>query len=237
MSKLRFDLNFGVGDPIGRHSGVWKCWSSRNRPDIYVAARTIGGRWKTSIHLGYPGVRHAGLTDEEYQRRVAGGLEVPSTRHADRWKKGAPTSHAAFRVELRVRFPTSQLRAYPCETDSPVLWITAAKEGQAVEVVLVVGLPGHIGTPRVDVGESHSLMHFRLVDGRGAWLLHHCVAEQSFGDEISALRRRAERSGLTADNVKPSHRIFLGGPSSDGGRALVELAADSLFQSTLAELA
>ena len=41
-------VRFGVRDDIGRTSGVWRLWSHRG--DVYLAARTLGGVIKVSLH-------------------------------------------------------------------------------------------------------------------------------------------------------------------------------------------
>jgi hypothetical protein len=62
MAPRPFEFWFGVGKPDGNHSMVWKVWGGRKTADLYIAARSMGGEMKASLHAS--GKRHVGLTSE-----------------------------------------------------------------------------------------------------------------------------------------------------------------------------
>jgi transposase len=73
MAPRPFECWFGVGQPDGDHSMVWKIWAARKTADLYIAARSMGGAMKASLHAS--GKRNVGLTSE-YVR----SLELVSSR-------------------------------------------------------------------------------------------------------------------------------------------------------------
>jgi hypothetical protein len=67
MAPRPFDCKFGVGQPDGCHSMVWKVWAAKNTDDVFITARWEGGRIKATLHEPRPRLRperHVGLTGE-----------------------------------------------------------------------------------------------------------------------------------------------------------------------------
>ena len=105
MAPRPFECWFGVGQPDGDHSMVWKIWAARKTADLYIAARSMGGAMKASLHAS--GKRNVGLTSEYVPAPEGQVLEVgllyvpPQTQWAlnyrlavDRrssWREGWPT--------------------------------------------------------------------------------------------------------------------------------------------------
>jgi hypothetical protein len=49
-STGEFVARFGVGSADGPRSAVWRLWTGKGTSDVYVAARTLGGNLKVSLH-------------------------------------------------------------------------------------------------------------------------------------------------------------------------------------------
>jgi len=65
-------IRFAVGSPTGLRSSTWRIWSAKHTKDVYLAARSIAGLQKVSLHES-----RAGRTPS-YQTRE----RSPSSRRA-----------------------------------------------------------------------------------------------------------------------------------------------------------
>ena len=57
MAK-RFECRFAVGHNGRAYSGIWFVWTSKNKPDLFLAVKNIAGDIKASVHCAWP--PHAG---------------------------------------------------------------------------------------------------------------------------------------------------------------------------------
>jgi hypothetical protein len=53
MSK-RFVCQFAVGRKNLAYSGIWRVWTAKNTPDLYLAAQSISGELKATVHCPRP---------------------------------------------------------------------------------------------------------------------------------------------------------------------------------------
>jgi hypothetical protein len=178
MSKRReFECQFGIGQPDGNHSMVWKVWANRRKADVYVTARAMGHALKASIHAG--AARQFGFTREYVAEALARKEWQGGSRHYDRWVGGYPLEQGAS-LEFAIRFPTSELRAFPLREQDlkNTVWLSPAPETEAVEVQLIF-LPLEAlrrGAQPAFTDESTELVCTgRLVDGRHVWLVSRTV--------------------------------------------------------------
>jgi hypothetical protein len=104
IRQRQFERRFGLGDPNGEHSMVWKVWASRNTPDVYVTARSLWGAMKASIHAS--GERHVGIASEYALDKTK--------RHYDRWFGGHKFAEDVS-FEFLIQIPTAELRPF-CST-------------------------------------------------------------------------------------------------------------------------
>jgi len=79
-----FECWFGVGQPDGHHSMVWKIWAARKTADLYIAARSMGGAMKASLHAS--GKRNVGLTSEYVRSLESRQSWHGGSRHYDSWE-------------------------------------------------------------------------------------------------------------------------------------------------------
>ena len=130
----RFTLRFGIGDPDGLQSGIWRAWADPGKSDVYVAIRTIAGDWKISLHES--GDCNASITEQAVSRFNDAYIQNGGSRHLDKWKRQVLTG-PLLSIPMRIRFPQSELR--PCvETLSKkkeVHWIPSPPPGHSVDVV------------------------------------------------------------------------------------------------------
>lgn len=225
-----FECRFGVGDPRGRHSSVWKVWAARHTPDVYITSRMLGGDMKASIHAS--GQRHVGLTSTHISKATSTGAWSGGNRHFDRWEGGYDLGSGAT-LEYLLRFPTDHLRTFPLDEKQELAskWIPAAPPGCAMEIGLFF-VPAGRAAEGGQNEPSELICHGRLVDARSMLLVARTVEMGTFTNEEHALeniRSGAREIGLTSDSVGPHHRVVFGFNVSEGVRGWVELALDQLL--------
>jgi hypothetical protein len=132
----RAELRFGIGDPDGRRSLVWKLWATRD--DIYAAPRDAGKYIKATLH----GDRDFWHIARPRETQVAAGLD-PDGRFAARRPGPTPEGPASFQRGLSLIFPDSDLakvgRIHP-----QTVWVPSPGEGRTAHVVVFLadaGLP------------------------------------------------------------------------------------------------
>lgn len=142
----RSELRFGIGDPAGRRSLVWKLWTTRD--DIYAAPRDAGKYIKATLHSD----RTFWHIARPRETQLAAGLD-PADRFAAGRPGPMPEGPSNFQRGLCLIFPDSDLatigRIHP-----QTVWIPRPGEGRTTHVVVILadaGLP--IGPP----GRGHGL--------------------------------------------------------------------------------
>ena len=241
MANRPFDCCFGVGQPDGCHSMVWKVWAARNTDDVFITARWLGGTIKATLHEPRPGLRaerHVGLTGEHIELLKSRQLWRGGSRHFIRWEGGTELGDG-HTLEFVVRFPTAELRRFPLSQSDlarKVVWLTPAPEGQVLEVCLLyvpsraqvrTELPTDGGTQLVCVG--------RLSDGRQVMLVASAQPDRPKTDQsLKLMQDMAERFRLAGkppssldDRVRLTVIFELEGVSV-GMRGFTEMAASSL---------
>jgi hypothetical protein len=73
-------IRFAVGSPTGLRSSTWRIWSAKHTKDVYLAARSIAGLQKVSLHETRSW-SHSFVSDERAKPFVTPG----SSRHIDIW--------------------------------------------------------------------------------------------------------------------------------------------------------
>src|SRR5687768_13664450 len=80
-------VRVGVGRP-GRRSAVWRVWANKNKGDVYVAARSVAGIQKVSLHERGDW-RVQWVDTSPAGRRMA---ELTGSRIQDRWRRPDETA-------------------------------------------------------------------------------------------------------------------------------------------------
>jgi hypothetical protein len=212
-----FECWFGVGEPDGKHSMVWKVFASRHTPDVYVTARPRGGTMKVSIHKS--GERLMGLMQKDRERWYGGyHLEGDAT------------------LEFLVRFPTAELRQFPLgDSDmKSIVWLTPAPEPEALEIGLFYFPPEPQPVFYGGNGSTQLVGTGRLSDSRQVWLVARIIRAVSF-KQPQALQEIAKQ--MRADGIMPStlgDEMRLIVPFNDSGvRGWTEMAAVSIGNATI----
>ena len=141
---------FGVGDADGPHSAAWRLWTGKGTSDVYIAARTLGGVQKVSLHES--GVWRFAFTEEYWEDRASMGDE---DRVIERWKRPPPIDGitSAFMVVVsssELGLPRHPLPEKAKKYTRNVTWVPPAPEGFATYFIVMYTEPGG-PTPSDDV--------------------------------------------------------------------------------------
>jgi hypothetical protein len=155
-------VRFAVFGADARRSMAWTVWTARNTPDVYVAARPLGGYWKMSLHAS--GHWHSGLAE---------GLAVAftgGTPKNDRWLQPAEFA-PGVRRGVQLVFPDVELRHWPpgATDDKPVIPIPAAGDGYATCVELIFMAPGP--ALRLEIDDAFNVAAIDLNDKTRLWVV------------------------------------------------------------------
>lgn len=221
-SRRNVSIRIGVAAEDGRRSGTFGIYSAhtrgKERADIYVSSRGVGGGMKVSLHAS--GVRQVGLTDEF----VRGNPLPPGrSRHFDRWEHPVIVN-AQIDLEFILRFPTSHLRTMPDSVNHrKVHWIAAAPEDRCLDIGIFVSKP----TDKININFNGSLpiAFEKLTDGRFLILAARHVGVGRHDNEnelIAELRkiRLSQRGPFSASDR------FLVGFLVEGLRGWVDYSAE-----------
>jgi hypothetical protein len=231
MKQRQFECRFGVGNPEGKHSLIWKVWASRNTADVYVTTRAMGGgtramggSMKASIHAS--GQRHIGLTSEYAQDK--------STRHLERWLGGYELSGDAT-IEFHIRIPTDELRSFPLserDLKKNVVWLPPAPESHASLITLLFLAPEARHTPPSGDDEVQLICAGTLADLRQVWLVGATVRDEPFpnqAERFQEMREQLDSAGIVLSTLNDTFRLILGAPFG-GVRGWTEMAMSSLVR-------
>jgi hypothetical protein len=226
----RFVCRFAVGANGHAYSGLWRVWSAKNRPDLYCAALPLGGEIKASIHAprlpDHPAwERHWGF-DFNAQSEVAKSAKRDGGPHKLMWP-GFPLA-AGCSLEWRIVFFSSSLRTNLFAVGNDVTLLPIPGEGEQVEVAVILGPPGFIGSsyPREEKAATHLLADGALTDGHKVWIVY-------FTRPSDEADRREDRVIEGKGQVAPDANSYSGemrgigaGRQADGSLAFFDLRAE-----------
>src|SRR5215212_4898589 len=117
----KFVCEFAAGQDEISRSSVWRVWSAKNRPDLYLAVRMLSGTMKASVHAPRPGLpvpwRSYAFTSESTHpaRYEQGG------RHKLSWQGEALAP--GYSIEWRIVIPGPALspKGNPCLPSTTLL--------------------------------------------------------------------------------------------------------------------
>jgi hypothetical protein len=164
---------FGVMASDGRQSSVWRAWVPAAKSDVYVAARSIAGKLKVSLHES--GNWREGFT-REFSQNSGGFVLPPGDRARQKWQR-PPDFAPGLTMAYQVIIPESELWQ-PAQISNPpdVHWEQPAGVGQesVFSVILMrseaVGLTGW---PGMDAMASRLVSRFSLANGETCWIVAH----------------------------------------------------------------
>lgn len=234
MSKRdTFVCRFAVGDPSGRRSSIWRFWAGRKSPDLYIAARSVAGLVKASLHAS--GARHVALTSQFATRQRKKEEADRASRYFQQWNASVAIGQSCS-LEFQVCLPTQHLRPFGehDRSDSEVVWIPAAPPEHMIQVCVLFGpktetvsWPGskQAGTALVSQG--------RLSDAKRVWLVSRILPSAMFSNADYAQKHMASiAEDLAKQRIAPNetHRVVAIFQDDVGCRGFAEFAGDAFAQ-------
>src|SRR2546423_874476 len=89
LPRRPFLCRFAAGEYSGAVSGIWRVWAARNRPELYIAIRSLGGKIKAPVHCPRPDRptwgRHFGFVQNATGAVAEAVLAQGGSRHKITW--------------------------------------------------------------------------------------------------------------------------------------------------------
>lgn len=208
---------FGVGDPAGARSSEWLVWWAAAKSDVYIAARTLGGSLKVSLHES--GRCH--IRSPDPRTWISPGTPP---RFWDTWTID-PRSVSEF--PFGVIIPTSELKPSPWSQhkNKTTVWLPA-RPSAAVEIA--VFLTRHPDPPihqLASAGWHTTIVAQRLPDGRDLWVV---AGDTTLSDdkrrELEVVKTHARRVAPESTTQERPLRLLLFANNELGTRRVVEAA-------------
>lgn len=200
-------LRVGVVAEDGRRSGTFGIYSAhargKERADIYISGRAMGGDMKVSLHAS--GVRQVGLTEEHIRDNP---LPPDRSRHFDRWEHPVRINEE-IDLEYVLRFPTRHLREMPdAARPRKVHWIPAAPEDSCLDIGIFVSRP----TDQININfnGNYPVAFEKLTDGRFLILAARHVELGRHDNEAAIVADLQKIRATRADLLSACDRLLLG---------------------------
>lgn len=195
----RFICRFAVGRDGLVYSAVWRVWTARNKPDLYIAVRAIAGELKGTVHAPCP-PSHLG-----WERHFGFPMDAASVVSREAKRHGGP-HHVRWTgcnigpdtmVEYRVIIRGTSLEEAGQAVRNDVVLLPMPSRDEYVEVVVILGPKGPtLGYPRAQDGETCLLGEGRMSDDRRVWVVYTVKPI-----EKSVTTNSIESSPITPDNT------------------------------------
>lgn len=210
-------IRVAVGE-AGKRSGIWRIWTNKN--DIYVAARTIAGQQKFSLH-------ESGRWRYAWTERGAAEFGIVDDRAIDRWDRPEP-DHIGWTKSLSIWVRSEDVTEVAGDAaNEDVVWIPAPSTGRVAGIHLVV--------VKADLGEA-TLRGTAVVgvlgmpNGEAVLVLaSHRNLENHEQDVITAARQKVLDSMTTEDQIlrisEPGMRLAVFGSDPEGLRWVFDTAS------------
>lgn len=209
---------FGVGDPTRTRSSEWIVIWRSNASDVYLAARTLGGILKVSIHES--GRCHVHSPDPRYWCSPG----PPPSRFLDVWSID-PQVKLAYPFGVIV--PASELRSaeWAAHRDKGTTWIPV-QPPDAIEIALfLVRTDTPFETALASAGWHTTIVSTQLPDGRILLVVAgNTTAHLSRQSEIQRIQEQAKRLIATRETPPDNPRMLLFASNEEGTRRFVEVA-------------
>jgi hypothetical protein len=198
-----FVCRFAVGRDGLAYSAVWRVWTHKNKPDLYIGVRAVSGELKASVHAPHPPHtgwrRHFGF-HKDASSIISQQAKQHGGPHKVRWTgcEIGPDTTVEYRVIIRGT--SLQETGQPVDPNEVAL-LPIPSTDEYVEVDVILGPTGPTqGYPRERDGETYLLSEGRLLsDDRRVWVLY-----------IVRPYKESERiTSPTTHNAIPSESSFI----------------------------
>jgi hypothetical protein len=188
----RFVCRFAVGRNGLAYSSVWRVWTAKNKPDLYIAVASLGGELKASVHAPHPPhtgwKRHFGF-DYHASSFISRQAKQEGGPHKVEW-----TGHQVapdMTVEYRVIIRGTSLENDGQQVASNVVLVPIPSRDEVVEVYVILGPKGWTtGPPRERDRNTYLLSEGRLSDDRPVWIVY--VVKPREGNETASSRKELQ---------------------------------------------
>jgi hypothetical protein len=222
-----FVCRFAVGRDGLAYSSDWRIWTHKNKPDLYIAIRQLGGELKASVHAPHPPHhtgwrRHLGF-QKDATSIVSKQAKQDGGPHKVQWpgcEIGPDTT-----VEYRVIIRGMSLEETGRPVDHNVELLPMPSRDEYVEVYCILGPMGSKRDyPRERDGETYLLREGRLSDDRQAWVVYIIRPIKKEATPIGPVSIELGSSFIDpdADLTSPGLRAVTFGTQPDGSLAFWE---------------
>lgn len=209
-------IRVAVGRP-GRRSGVWRVWATRNKSDVYVAARVLAGTLKFSLHESGDW-RHQWVSKARAKQ-----FTNTEDRVLDQWPR-PPARPGGWTSGLTIWVPGADILDITDDKQSlaGVDWIPAPLHDSVVGIHVAVA---ETGRGFVQLKQAAPMAGFWLADGRVVLVV---ISVQRLTDDarswLDQQRIRAHPARGVTRAAAPGTRMALFGNDSEGTRLIWDLA-------------
>jgi hypothetical protein len=216
-------IRFAVGSPTGLRSSTWRIWSAKHTKNVYLAARSIAGLQKVSLHESQSW-SHSFVSDERAKPFVTPG----SSRHVDIWP-ASPSFGEGWRRGYCIIVPSTDLRPWPQPEPGDIAFAPLPGTGYWVYIEVILVAAGT--TTRLVFDEMHLIGSMSLVDGSEVKVAARRVRPtRDEAGRLALAREQALAQIASMPNprllLRPDANLRLGvfGSQSDGTRFWADLA-------------
>jgi hypothetical protein len=184
------------------------------RSDVYVAAYTIRGAFKASLHES--GIFRLAFTTQ-YFSTIRDRFPPAADRAVRKWR-GPTTIRPGIRQFFIVALPATALRTYETvwESVEPVVWLTPPGDGEEINVALIGTMPDICvtGWPGKRAMGTELVGKLPLATGETLWLVSHRVAVSP--DDATRVEAQLESAASITKSTPVDKRALMMGPTPDG---------------------
>jgi hypothetical protein len=225
----RFVCRFGVGRDGRAYSAVWRVWTARKKPDLYIAVRALGGELKATVHAPHPPhtgwERHFGF-DKNAASIVSQQAKQDGGPHKVRWT-GCPLAPDTT-LEYRVIIRGTSLEEDGKPVGNDVVLLPMPSRDEVMEVYVILGPKGPTQDhPRERNQRTYLLSEGRLSDDRRVWIVYIVRPKEENEKITSSIKPALKSSYLDPDTDLNGARLraIAFGAQDDGSLAFFDLKA------------
>ena len=233
-SRRELVARFAVGSAEGPRSTVWRLWTRKGTSDVYIAARTLGGSLKVSLHES--GVWRYAFSEEHWEGQASTGNK---DRMIERWNRPPPIDGitSAFMVVVptsEIGLPRHQLPERAKKYTRDVTWVPPAPEGFATHfIVMYTEQDGPVPGDEVRFVSRFELPNRQTV----SVMVHEQAISEEQQQQLEAGRQaifeqmsRDQSEDRVALEAWLEPRGFLYGHNELGTRFFIDLSGSFLFE-------